>query len=135
MVAGPGLRRTDVWQRHVKEVEGGWEVMADYQSWCCSAGCTRVARCTRAITELWENHFNVPVNSDAACHLARRLRRRHPRRALGRFDDLLHAVVTHPAMLINLDNVSSTDSSPTRTSGASCSSCTRSVAASTTRTT
>ena len=34
--------------------------------------------------------------------------------ALGRFDDLLHAVITHPAMLINLDNVSSTGRSPQR---------------------
>ena len=87
------------------------------------------------MTEFWEAMLHVPVSGDA--HFTWRVDygdtiRRH---ALGRFDELLAATTTHPAMLIFLRPRRRPSARPTRTSAASCSSCTRSAPATTTRTT
>jgi Protein of unknown function (DUF1800) len=105
----PSLSRscTDLWHRQRDGIEGGWEVMLDYQRWVLLRRMRSRRQVLELMTELWENHFNVPVNGDAPCFWRAQFGDTIRARALGRFDDLLTAVVTHPAMLINLDNVSS----------------------------
>lgn len=114
-----GLARgaTEIWHRQRDGVEGGWEVMADYQRWVLLRRIHSRRQVLEAVTELWENHFNVPVYNDSAWFWRTQLGDTVRAGALGRFDDLLHAVTTHPAMLINLDNVSSSAEHPNENLG------------------
>lgn len=110
---GPG----ELWQRQKDEVEGGWEVMEDYARWALVRRITTRRQVDEIMTELWENHFNVPAVGDA--QFTHRVSygdtiRAH---ALGRFEDLLHAAVTHPAMGIFLDNAVSTAKHPNENLG------------------
>jgi hypothetical protein len=114
-----GLSRdcTELWHRQRDDIEGGWEVMFDYQRWVLLRRIRSRRQVLEMLTELWENHFNVPVNGDAQCFWRTDFGDTIRAGALGRFDDLLHAAITHPAMLINLDNVSSTAAHPNENLG------------------
>ncbi|MFC6342473.1 DUF1800 domain-containing protein, partial [Nocardioides hankookensis] len=115
----PSLDRgpSDLWRRQVKEIEGGWQVMADYQRWVLLRRMESRHQLHEMMTELWEHHFNVPANGDAQFTWRVRYGDTIRKHALGRFDQLLPAVVTHPAMLISLDNVSSTKQFPNENLG------------------
>ncbi|MEM9915708.1 MAG: DUF1800 domain-containing protein [Planctomycetota bacterium] len=58
------------------------------------------------ILEFWRNHFNIDHSKDDIAYMApdfeRSVLRRH---AFGKFEDMLLASATHPAMLTYLDNV------------------------------
>lgn len=58
------------------------------------------------LVEVWHDHLHIALNSDKVhglvCLYDRQAIRPH---ALGRFADLLHAAITHPAMIAYLDNV------------------------------
>jgi hypothetical protein len=115
----PSLSRsaTEIWHRQRDEVEGGWEVMADYQRWVLLRRIHSRRQVLEIVSELWENHFNVPVYNDNAWFWRTQYGDTIRSLALGRFDDLLHAVITHPAMLISLDNVSSSADHPNENLG------------------
>lgn len=115
----PSLNRdaTDLWYRQRDEIEGVWEVMADYQRWVLVRRIRSRRQVLEVMTELWENHFNVPVNGDAQGFWRTQYGDVIRDGALGRFEDLLTGVITHPAMLINLDNVSSSSSHPNENLG------------------
>lgn len=106
-----------LWQRQIANVRGGWEVMFDYQRWVLMRRMRSRRQVLETMTAFWENHFNVTANGDNA--FVHRVGygdtiRRH---ALGRFSDLLRAAVTHPAMLIYLDNAISTKAHPNENLG------------------
>ena len=106
-----------LWERQIKETEGGWEAMAHYQRWVMGRRMTSQRQVLEVMTEFWENHLNVPVSGDA--QFTHRIPygdtlRRH---ALGRFEDLLHAAITHPAMLIYLNQAVSTKRHPNENLG------------------
>lgn len=115
----PSLSRdcTALWHRQRDDIEGGWEVMEQYQSWVLLRRMRSRRQVLEIVSELWENHFNVPVNGDAQCFWRTDYGDVVRANALGRFEDLLQAVITHPAMLINLDNVSSTRQHPNENLG------------------
>lgn len=115
----PSLSRdcTELWHRQRDEIEGGWEVMADYQRWVLLRRMRSRRQVLEMVTELWENHFNVPVSGDAQCFWRTDYGDVIRARALDRFEDLLQGVITHPAMLINLDNVSSSRDHPNENLG------------------
>lgn len=115
----PSLSRdcTELWHRQRDDVEGGWEVMEQYQSWLLVRRMRSRRQLLEIVTELWENHFNVPVNGDPQAFWRTDYGDTIRDHALGRFEDLLQAVITHPAMLINLDNVSSTRRHPNENLG------------------
>ncbi|MFC4785159.1 DUF1800 domain-containing protein [Nocardioides sp. MAHUQ-72] len=115
----PSLDRSPgaLWRRQVDGTEGGWEVMADYARWVLLRRMRSKRQLHELVTELWENHLNVPAVGDA--QFVHRVDygdtiRTH---ALGRFEDLLHAAITHPAMLIYLDNAVSTAKHPNENLG------------------
>lgn len=68
------------------------------------------------IVETLANHVYVPAMNKAAVFVGEldQLLRRH---ALGRYADLLHAALTHPALLIELDNHVSTKVNPNENLG------------------
>ena len=107
----------DLWQRKVQEVRGGWEVMDDYGRWLLVRRVRTRRPVLEKMTEFWEGMLHVPVSGDA--HFTWRVDygdsiRKH---ALGRFDELLAATTTHPAMLIFLSAATSTKRAPNENLG------------------
>jgi hypothetical protein len=114
---GLSLDPATLWERQIKEVEPGWQVMADYQRWVLLRRMRSRRQLFEVMAEFWENHLNVPAIGDS--HFVHRTSygltiRQH---ALGRFDDLLNAAVTHPATLLYLDNAVSTAAHPNENLG------------------
>ena len=103
--------------RQQKGIEGGWEVMEDYARWVLLRRMQSRRQVLEVMTELWENHFNVPANGDAWFTYRKAHGDVIRARALGSFEELLRAAVTHPAMLIYLDNAVSTASHPNENLG------------------
>ena len=69
------------------------------------------------MTEFWENHLNVPVNGDAQFTYRASYGDHIREHALGKFSDLLVGAITHPAMLIYLDQATSTKRHPNENLG------------------
>ena len=89
-----GLSRTptELWYRQRDDIEGGWEVMLDYQRWVLLRRIHSRRPVLEMLTELWENHFNVPASGDAQCFWRVDFGDTVRTHALGRFEDLLQAV-------------------------------------------
>jgi len=108
---------TTIWARDQAQVESGWSAMANYSRWCLVRRMVSNRQVLEAMTEFWENHLHVPVHDDGVfTHRAAygKLLRSH---ALGRFDQMLVAAITHPAMGISLDNAKSTKRAPNENLG------------------
>lgn len=115
----PDLDRlpAELWQRQVREIRGGWEVMEDYGRWLLVRRIHTRRPVLEKMTEFWEGMLHVPVSGDA--HFTWRVDygdtvRRH---ALGRFDQMLAETTTHPAMLIFLSAATSTKRAPNENLG------------------
>ena len=115
----PSLRRSpaELWYRQTEGIEGGWQVMDDYARWVLMRRMTSKRQLLEMMTEFWENHLHVAAVGDA--QFVHRVDygntiRKH---ALGRFDQLLRAATTHPAMLIYLDAAESTKEHPNENLG------------------
>lgn len=94
-----------------------WRAMADYQRWCLMRRIYSRRQLLESVTEFFEDHLHVPVHDDGVFGFRvdyGRLIRSH---ALGRFDDMLVAATTHPAMGISLDNATSTKRAPNENLG------------------
>jgi hypothetical protein len=115
----PSLSRppAELWKRQNDGVEGGWQVMSDYQR----SLLVRRIKSTRPVldrmTQFWENHLNVPVNGDAPFTWRVSYGDVVRQHALGRFSDLLAACTTHPAMLLYLNAAVSTARAPNENLG------------------
>ncbi len=116
---GPGLKlgAGDLWERQRTEVEGGWVVMANYARWALLRRIKSRRQVQEVMAEFWENHFNVPVNGDAAFTWRTDLGVKLRSRALGSFRELLQTATLHPAMGIYLDNAISTKAAPNENLG------------------
>ena len=125
-----------IWQRDQSEVEDGWRAMANYACWCLLRRIYSRRQVLEVMTEFWENHLHVPVHDDGVFTY---------RADYGKVDPLARAGTVrrdagrrdHPPRDEHLPRQrrSRPRRHPTRTSAASCSSCTPSGAATTPRTT
>lgn len=115
----PDLDRgpADLWQRQVTEVRGGWEVMNDYGRWLLNRRIHTRRPVHEKMTEFWEAMLHVPVSGDAQFTWRADYGETVRRHALGRFDELLPAAITHPAMLIFLSAATSTRTAPNENLG------------------
>jgi uncharacterized protein (DUF1800 family) len=115
----PSLKRgpADLWKRQIQGVEGGWEVMNDYARWCLMRRMTSRRQLFEVVAEFWENHLHVPALGDAQFTHRVDYGNTIRKHALGRFDEMLTAAVTHPAMLIYLDAAESTKEHPNENLG------------------
>lgn len=115
----PDLDRlpADLWQRQIKQVRGGWEVMQDYGRWLLVRRIRTRRPVLEKMTEFWEAMLHVPVSGDA--HFTWRVDYGATirRNALGRFDQMLVETTTHPAMLIFLSAATSTKRAPNENLG------------------
>ena len=124
-----------MWAHEQAMTGEAWTAMDDYQRWCLLRRMSSKRQLLESMTEFFENHLHVPVHDDGVFVHRVDYGNTIRKHALGRFDQMLVATTTHPAMRIYLDDANSTKEHPTRTSAASCSSCTPSAAATTPRTT
>jgi Protein of unknown function (DUF1800) len=111
------LEPTAIWQRDRDGVEGTWVAGQNYQRWCLLRRISSKRQVLEAVTEVFEAHLHVPIHDDGVGgHRTAygKLIRSH---ALGRFDQMLAAAITHPAMGISLDNASSTKRAPNENLG------------------
>jgi uncharacterized protein (DUF1800 family) len=108
---------TKLWQRQIQQVQGGWEVMANYQRRALQRRLRTNRPVLEMMSEFWENHLNVPVNGDAQFTYRAAYGDMIRKHALGRFSDLLVHAITHPAMLIYLDQATSTKAHPNENLG------------------
>lgn len=106
------LGPNNIWQLQVSGTRGGYRVMYDVGRRLLARRIISPNPVLEVMTEFWENLLNVPTNGDS--HFTWRapygeLIRKH---ALGRFDELLPAAITHPAMQIYLDGANSHKDQP-----------------------
>ena len=115
----PGLAHSGAraWRRNVEGVEPGWVHTANYQRWLLQRRIRSRRQLLEVMTEFWEHHFNVPANGDAQFVYRKDYGDAIRRHALDSFDALLQAAITHPAMLIYLNQAVSTKSHPNENLG------------------
>ena len=106
-----------VYQRDQDGVEGIWEANANYARWSLVRRIHGQRQVQETMANFWEHHFHVPTGGDPAglfrAHYGRVIRSH----ALGRFDILLNAVITHPSMGCFLGNAESTKDEPNENLG------------------
>jgi uncharacterized protein (DUF1800 family) len=107
----------EIWARDDAGTEGVWEANAHYQRWSMLRRMYSQRQVLETMAAFWEHHFHVPADGGDAGghrnHYGRMIRSK----ALGRFDTLLNAVITHPAMGCYLGNATSTKDSPNENLG------------------
>lgn len=115
----PSLRRgpSELWRRQIKEIEGGWEVMDDYARWLLLRRIKTRRPVFEMMVEFWENHLHVTAVGDGQFTHRVDYGKTIRQHALGRFDDMLVAAITHPAMLIYLNAAESTKEHPNENLG------------------
>jgi uncharacterized protein (DUF1800 family) len=104
IVASPGT----LFERDQADVYQGWEVSTDFQRWTMMRRIFSQRQLLEVMTDFWSNLLHIAVHDDTAWPWRLRYDAMIRSHALGRFDDLLHAAITHPAMGCYLDNASST---------------------------
>ena len=111
------MSASTLWQREKAGIEGTWEAMANYQRWCLMRRIVSQRQVLEVVTEFFENHLHVPVHDDGVFGFRADYGRVIRSHALGRFDQMLVAAITHPAMGISLDNATSTKKAPNENLG------------------
>jgi Protein of unknown function (DUF1800) len=106
-----------LWQRQTDGLEGGWEVMDDYARYVLLRRIVSHRQLLEVMTEFWENHLHVAASGDPQFTWRVDYGNTIRKHALGRFDDLLRATTTHPAMLIYLGAGESTKDHPNENLG------------------
>lgn len=113
------LRRTPA-QKAYSNQNGGkeaWQYGLDLQNWTLLRRVHSNRTVLETMVDFWTNHLHVSTEHDLAwAHQANydQMIRRH---ALGKFDDLLVAASTHPAMSLYLDNWRSVKDAPNENQG------------------
>jgi hypothetical protein len=100
------------WDRQIREIEFGWEVMHDYQRWVLQRRRASKRQVHEVMAEFWEHHLHVPALGDSAFVYRKRYGDTIRAHALGRFDEMLRAAITEPSMLLYLDQAVSTKAAP-----------------------
>src|SRR6478735_2181696 len=106
-----------LWQRQITQQQAGWQVMANYQRRALQRRMRTNRPLLEMMAEFWENHLNVPVNGDAQFTYRAAYGDHVREHALGKFSDLLVGAITHPAMLIYLDQAISNKTHTTENLG------------------
>lgn len=95
-----------------------WDLMFDLSAATIARATWSKRQLFEVMCEFWSNHLNVTNPSDRVWDnrqdYDRRVIRKH---ALGRFEDMLVASATHPAMLLYLNNADSTKDNPNENYG------------------
>ncbi|NYG55966.1 DUF1800 domain-containing protein [Nocardioides perillae] len=106
------LSGPQIWARHQAGVQEYWRATSDYQRWVLARRIHSERQVLEAMTDFWENHLHVPAVGEAQAMYRASYGAAIRAHALGSFEDLLHAAITHPAMGCYLNNAVSTAKAP-----------------------
>lgn len=112
-----GLSPDRAFDLHLKGQVEGWEQMADFARWTMMRRLYSQRQLLEVMTDFWSNVLHVPTPEGKAWPFRFGYDRTIRAHALGRFDQLLTAAITHPAMLTYLDNDISTAKAPNENLG------------------
>lgn len=101
-----------LWNRQVDQTRGGYRVMYDYGRRLLVRRLMSPRPVLEVMQEFWESLLNVPANGDSQFTWRAQYGDVIRKRALGRYDKLLTATITHPAMLIYLSGANSSKDHP-----------------------
>ncbi|MGH3356616.1 MAG: DUF1800 domain-containing protein [Nocardioidaceae bacterium] len=105
------------WQLHLSGRQEGWEILADFVRWSLLRRVYSRRQVHEVMTEFWSNLLHVPAPGDKSWPHRISYDSTIRRHALGRFDQLLYASITHPAMGCYLDNARSEARQPNENLG------------------
>jgi hypothetical protein len=97
-----------LWQANLDGTRSGWQVMYDFVRWTILRRTYSQRQLLEVMADFWSNLLYVPAPEDKAWPHRIRYDETIRRHALGRFDNMLVAATTHPAMGCFLDNAQST---------------------------
>ena len=106
-----------LWNRSDSGVKPSWELMMDLGCWTMMQRVHTKRQIQEVMVEFWSNLLHIPLGDDSAWPYRvsyDKLIREH---ALGRFDDMLVAAITHSSMGLYLDNAYSTKEAPNENLG------------------
>ena len=107
----------ELWARDRAGTEGMWVASANYERWSMLRRMYSARQVLEAMASFWEHHLHVPVDADGVGLFRSDYGRMIRQLALGRFDTLLQAATTHPAMGVFLGNAVSTKRAPNENLG------------------
>lgn len=115
----PSVRRTpaQIFQRHVDEVQGSWEVGVDLSRWTVARRIHSNRQLHEVMVDFWSNLLNVALSHEDAVFWRVDYDRVIRAHALTSFEQLLQATITHPAMGLFLDNAFSSKEAPNENLG------------------
>src|SRR5262245_55051869 len=115
----PTLNQTPqaLWAQDKMGMMRAFGVCQDYQRYVLMRRIFSNRQVLEVMTEFWENHLNIPLNGEPSYLFRRAYGETLRANAFGRYEDLLFAAVTHPAMLVYLDNSNSTAEHPNENLG------------------
>jgi len=106
-----------LWTRHRSKTYESHEVMWDLQRWTMLRRIYSHRQVHEVMTDFWSNFLHVSAPDDRSWPHRWSYDATIRRHALGRFDKLLIAAITHPAMGCYLDNGRSSKDSPNENLG------------------
>lgn len=106
------LTAPEIWRRHTDGTEDFWWSGTNYQRWVIARRTFSERQLLEVVADMWENHLHVPCAGEAEALYRASYGETVRRHALGPFDDLLVAAITHPAMGAYLNNAVSTGKAP-----------------------
>jgi uncharacterized protein (DUF1800 family) len=115
--ASLGRSPQDMWAADKMGMVRAFGVCQDYQRYVLLRRIYSNRQVLELMTEFWENHLNIPLNGEPSYLFRRSYGETLRANAFGRYDDILFAAITHPAMLVYLDNASSTAEHPNENLG------------------
>jgi hypothetical protein len=107
----------DLWARDRAGTEGIWVANANYERWSMLRRMYSARQVLETMANFWEHHLHVPGDADGVALFRSDYGQMIRRHALGRFDSLLQAAITHPAMGVYLGNAVSTKKAPNENLG------------------
>jgi len=107
----------DLWARDRSGTEGIWVANANYERWSMLRRMYSRRQVLETMANFWEHHLHAPGDADGVALFRSDYGQVIRRHALGRFDTLLHAATTHPAMGVYLGNAVSTKRAPNENLG------------------
>lgn len=115
----PALTRTpqQAWEWNVSGRYQGWESMADLARFSLLRRIYSPRQVHEVMAEFWSNLLHVPAVGESQFPWRNDYDTTVRAHALGTFAELLHATITHPAMLIYLDGATSTAKAPNENLG------------------
>lgn len=106
-----------LWDRNIAQTQSLYDVTSDLARWSLLRRVYSRRQVHEVMTEFWSHLLHIPTLGEPSSVYRASYDRMLRRHALGRFDRMLNAAITHPAMLLFLDQAVSTAKAPNENLG------------------